>query len=108
MPQDTEKQKMLGQLGKGAFSKRKSQKWGVKRFTQKTHSPVLLWGVVNVADDRKGDGTFGFISEAQVKVGEQGVDQFSGRAQSPGTLPCTAPSPPHKEEPSPIFILLMS
>lgn len=51
MPQDTEKQKMLGQLGKGAFSKRKSQKWGVKRFTQKTHSPVLLWGVVNVADD---------------------------------------------------------
>lgn len=62
MSQDTAKQRMLGQLEKGAFSKRKSQKWGVKRFTQKRHSPVLLWVVVNVADDRKGDGNFLFHS----------------------------------------------
>lgn len=62
MPQDTAKQRMPEQLEKGAFRTRKSQKWGVKRFTQKRYSPVLLWGVVNVADDRKGDGNFWFHS----------------------------------------------
>lgn len=82
---------MLGQLEKGAFSKRVPEVGCKEIHPEKALSCLALGcGQMLLMTEKEMD-IFVFIPEEQDKVGEQGVDQFSGRAPSLGLYPARLP-----------------